>query len=389
MGGRDTRMRRHPAVGARVPPLCLGLSLALALAFPVPLLSQPVLRPPPTGSQPPVAGAVAGGAAEAPAPAPASRAIAQLSPPPRPAAASEPASGSPPGSGRPERKPETPASAPAVAKGGDDAAPDAPAAPTPAPKDAATGKPATDSDAADRRQGGAAKGIASEPAPDPAPDPGAAAPDAAHPPQDAADPAMSAAPLYQGLRESRVDHALCRVGLRFLGVEATAAPAVTDPDDRDCGIARPVEVRAIQPGLVLESPALMRCETARQLALWMRDTVIPAARWLEGSPRISSVTLGTSYACRGVVGGASTARLSEHALGNAVDIAGFGLADGRRLSIAPRGDSGTIEMAFQNAVQAGACLYFTTVLGPGSNEAHDDHLHLDIKARRNDFRLCQ
>ncbi len=148
-------------------------------------------------------------------------------------------------------------------------------------------------------------------------------------------------------------------------------------------------MRALQPGLALDTPAVMRCDTARSLALWMREAVIPAARRLDGSPRITSVALGTSYACRGVVGGASTATVSEHALGNAVDIAGFGFDDGTRLEIAPRGDRGGIEMAFQNAVQAAACLYFATVLGPGSNAAHDDHLHLDIKARDSGFRLCQ
>ena len=52
-------------------------------------------------------------------------------------------------------------------------------------------------------------------------------------------------------------------------------------------------------------------------------------------------------------------------------------------------DRGDMEVAFQNAVQGAACLFFSTVLGPGSNAAHDDHLHLDIKARRGGFRLCQ
>ena len=79
----------------------------------------------------------------------------------------------------------------------------------------------------------------------------------------------------------------------------------------------------------------------------------------------------------------------QHALGNAIDIAGFDLAGGERIEIAPPADRGDLTVAFQNTVQASACLFFTTVLGPGSNAAHDDHLHLDIKARRGGFRLCQ
>ena len=72
-----------------------------------------------------------------------------------------------------------------------------------------------------------------------------------------------------------------------------------------------------------------------------------------------------------------------------MDIAAFGFDDGSRLAIAPPEDRGDMAVAFQNAVQASACLFFATVLGPGSNAAHDDHLHLDVKARRGGFRLCQ
>lgn len=196
-------------------------------------------------------------------------------------------------------------------------------------------------------------------------------------------------PAFEALRESDFDHAACRLGLVMLGVDHVEVPALTDPDDRDCGIARPVELRAIQPGVTLEGGAVMRCDTARALALWLREMVIPAAARLPGSPRLTSLATGTGYACRGVVGGTSQARISEHALGNAVDIAGFGFSDGTRLEIGPPGDRGDLAVAFQKAVQGSACLYFPTVLGPGSNAAHDDHLHLDIKARRGGFRLCQ
>lgn len=201
---------------------------------------------------------------------------------------------------------------------------------------------------------------------------------------------FGSAPLaFEALRESDFDHAACRLALTMLGVDHAEAPPVIEPEQRDCGIARPIELHAIQPGIAVEGGAVLRCDTARALALWMREMVVPAAGRLPGSPRLTSVALGTGYACRSVVGGASEARISEHALGNAIDIAGFGLDDGSRLEIGPRADRGDLEVAFQNAVQGSACLYFTTVLGPGSNAAHDDHLHLDIKARQGGFRLCQ
>lgn len=191
------------------------------------------------------------------------------------------------------------------------------------------------------------------------------------------------------LRESDFDHAACRLGLTMLGVRYSETAPISDPADPDCGIARPVTVTEIQPGIALAGGAPMRCDTARQLARWTRDVVLPSAARLPGAPRLTSMDLGTTYHCRGVVGGASTSRLSEHAIGNAVDIAGFGFSDGARLDIAPAADRGDLGVAFQNAVQGAACLFFTTVLGPGSNAAHDDHLHLDIKTRRGGFRLCQ
>ena len=81
--------------------------------------------------------------------------------------------------------------------------------------------------------------------------------------------------------------------------------------------------------------------------------------------------------------------LSEHAFGNAFDIAAFRFDDGSRFAVEPRADKGDLAEAFQRAVRGAACLYFTTVLGPGANAAHDNHLHLDIKARRGGWRLCQ
>ena len=85
----------------------------------------------------------------------------------------------------------------------------------------------------------------------------------------------------------------------------------------------------------------------------------------------------------------STGKISEHAHGNAVDIASFKLADGKTIDIQPRDEDGTLTGAFQRAVTASACLYFTTVLDPGSDEAHEMHLHLDVIERENGYRYCR
>lgn len=196
-------------------------------------------------------------------------------------------------------------------------------------------------------------------------------------------------PVPETLRETDFAHAACRLELRRLGVEYREIPALSDPAQRDCGIARPVEVTAILPGVTLDQPAPMRCETARALAHWMVEVVVPAAGRLPGAPRVTGLSLGTTYQCRGVVGNGTPQNLSEHATGNAIDIAGFRFDTAPPMPITPPGDRGDLAVAFQNAVQGAACLYFTTVLGPGSNAAHEDHLHLDVKARRGGFRLCQ
>lgn len=217
------------------------------------------------------------------------------------------------------------------------------------------------------------------------PSPATAEPQPAQPPN----PEPPGPPLFETLKESDFDNAACRLALFTLGVEYREIPSITDPAQRDCGIARPVQVTGILPGIALEGGAPMRCDTARALAHWTREIVVPAASHLPNAPRITSIALGSTYQCRGVIGNGDSHTISEHALGNAIDIAAFAFDDGTRIEIAPPADRGDLAVAFQNAVQGAACLFFTTVLGPGSNAAHDNHLHLDIKARRGGFRLCQ
>lgn len=216
-----------------------------------------------------------------------------------------------------------------------------------------------------------------------------AAQDAPAAPADGAPAAPQGPPQFETLRESDFDDAACRLALHAMGVSYRSIPAITDADQRDCGIARPVEITRIQPGITLTGGAPMRCGTARSLAWWMREIVVPAASRLPNAPRITDIALGSTYQCRGVVGNGPSQGISEHALGNAIDIAGFAFDDGSRIDIAPAADRGDLTVAFQNAVQGAACLFFATVLGPGSNAAHDNHLHLDIKQRKGGFRLCQ
>lgn len=197
-------------------------------------------------------------------------------------------------------------------------------------------------------------------------------------------------PRWWTLRETDQEDSACRMALSYLGTVYRTPPAMTDPDQPDCGIARPIEVTEILPGLTLDGGAVMRCDAARALGFWARDFLRPAAATLPGAPRLIGLQLGTTYDCRRRIGtGNDDPKLSEHGLGNAIDIAGFRLDDGTVLPVLPRRDNGDQAEAFQRAARGAACLFFTTVLGPGTNSAHDDHLHLDVAQRRGGWRLCQ
>lgn len=186
------------------------------------------------------------------------------------------------------------------------------------------------------------------------------------------------------------EFAACRLALSMLGTRYTQLPPVTDADDPDCGMARPLQVEQIIPGVPLSGQPVMRCDTARALGLWTRDFLRPAAALLDNAPRLSGLQTGPGYTCRARVGtGAETPKQSEHAYGSAIDIAGFEFDNGSVIPVQPRTDSGGQEESFQRAARGTACLLFTTVLGPGANAAHDTHLHLDLAARNSGWRLCE
>ena len=155
-----------------------------------------------------------------------------------------------------------------------------------------------------------------------------------------------------------------------------------------CGIKNPIQVSALTTSAVQVTPsATLNCAVTKATADWMREAVLEAAERELGS-RPARIVNASSYACRsrGHRGG----RLSEHAFGNALDIRAFVLEDGRRIDVEHH-PKGSAEARFLASVRASACQYFTTVLGPGFNRAHADHLHLDIARHTpsGDYRFCR
>ena len=117
------------------------------------------------------------------------------------------------------------------------------------------------------------------------------------------------------------------------------------------------------------------CPVAAALALWEWHVVQPAARRHLGA-QVAAIDHFGSYSCRRLYGRDEGA-WSEHAGANAIDIAGFVLADGRRVRVVADWTGDDAEARFLREVRDGACRLFATVLSPDYNEAHRDHLHLD------------
>jgi hypothetical protein len=133
-------------------------------------------------------------------------------------------------------------------------------------------------------------------------------------------------------------------------------------------------------------PATLACPLVSVLDQWIAEAVQPAALKWFGVPVVEIKQI-SSYSCRGM-NGDPNATISEHAFGNALDIAAFTLADGRKLDVQHAWHGSPEEQAFLHDVQASACQQFTTVLAPGSNAFHYNHIHVDLMRRRNGRRAC-
>jgi hypothetical protein len=137
---------------------------------------------------------------------------------------------------------------------------------------------------------------------------------------------------------------------------------------------------AAHTGTVAVTPnATLACPLISVLDQWIATAVQPSAmRWF-GQP-VAEIKQISAYSCRGMNGN-PRARISEHAFGNALDIASFTLADGRRITVKDGWRGRPEEQGFLRDVQAAACDRFTTVLAPGSNVFHYDHMHVDLMRR--------
>lgn len=166
----------------------------------------------------------------------------------------------------------------------------------------------------------------------------------------------------------------CLADLRAAGATFTPLPDQTlAPGCTNLGTVRLQAVRGDEGEIGIANIGPVTCPVAATLAAWARFGADRAARQIFDS-RLASIQTFGSFSCRNVAG---TARLSAHARAAAVDVAGFTLADGRRITVVDGWTGEQRERAFLRLVHTSACRRFDTVLGPAYNAAHRDHFHLE------------
>jgi len=176
----------------------------------------------------------------------------------------------------------------------------------------------------------------------------------------------------------------CRLALTEDIAIAPSIPDIRGPGA--CGGEDLVRLEAIvlpdKRRVAVKPAAILRCTMASAVADWVRKDMVPLATSLGST--ISDLDNFDSFECRGrnrIVG----AMLSEHGKANALDVRAIKLANGQSIGLTDR----TMSREVRERVLHSVCTRFSTVLGPGSDWYHEDHIHLDLAQRRNDYRICQ
>jgi hypothetical protein len=164
------------------------------------------------------------------------------------------------------------------------------------------------------------------------------------------------------------------------------AEKISDIDEGNgCGVRNAWSATALG-GVALDKPNVFNCATVYTASKWMMDVVQPAAQENFGS-RVVKIDVPSAYACRSR-NSVRGAKLSEHGFGNAIDVSRFTLEDGRRIDVLTGWYGDQDSRQFLRTVRGEACGRFFTVLGPGSDYHHRDHIHMDLQRQRGGGPYC-
>jgi hypothetical protein len=197
-------------------------------------------------------------------------------------------------------------------------------------------------------------------------------------------PAEPGKPAEQAVTSGPPPPSACRLALTDAIAIAPSIPDIHGPGG--CGGEDLVRLEAVvlpdSRQVALKPPAILRCTMASAIADWVRTDVEPLAVSLGSA--VSVLDNFDSFECRGrnrVVG----AVLSEHGRANALDVRALKLANGQSIGLTDR----TVPREVRENVLHSVCARFMTVLGPGSDGYHEDHIHLDLMERHNNYKICQ
>ena len=176
----------------------------------------------------------------------------------------------------------------------------------------------------------------------------------------------------------------CFLALTAGLAEAQQLPPITN--ENGCEAPDVVQLDAIllsdRRRVEVTPPAVLRCSMATAIANWVRGDLLAAISAQGGT--LAKLDNFDSFECRGM-NRVTGAKLSEHGRANALDIRGVVLASGKKLGLTDP----EVGRDFRESLRHSACTRFTTVLGPGSDGYHEDHVHIDLAERRNGYRICQ
>ena len=196
-----------------------------------------------------------------------------------------------------------------------------------------------------------------------------------------ADPTMEEeTPAFNEMRASETS---CRRDLEKMGVKFEELPPISK--GRSCGIAHPIKVSGFQGGIQMKPAATLNCQMTRIFAKWVKNELVPSSRYRYFSG-IKSIHQMSSYSCR-KMNSRSSNPWSEHAKGNALDIGGFTLKNGKEIDVRKKSFFAFREKGLLKTVREDSCKYFNTVLGPGDAH-HGDHFHFDLRPRKSGYRHC-